>query len=188
MGFAFDIPKKIEICGKEYECDPSNPDIMLGAAKNFQEIVSLSHKMKTLQISGAAPEDKAKAATEEAIRTNLELLEVCRRMIEGCLGTEEYQEIFRGRRPNSTEHLNLCTYLFEYLTAGRDEVVKEYLDLPEGAKDHAADTAAQDDPGTEDRDGVPEVVTLCCDARFSTPSRGEVHLVPAEHSGGDTAG
>lgn len=188
MGFAFNAPKMVEICGKKYECDPGNPDIMLGASRDFQEIVALANRMKTMKVPAAATDEAARAATDEAIRTNLELAKACRRMIEGCLGETEYQEIFSCRRPNSTEHLNLCTYLFEYLTAGRDEIVREYLDLPEGESDHAADTAAPRNPGEGDRDRVPEVDPVCGDVGLPAPAGGEVYPFPAEHSGGDTPG
>lgn len=141
MVFIFDTPKTVKICGKEYECDPGNPDIILGASKDFQEIIRLSHELEGLQKD--ATDMNAWALTEKAIQKNLELTEACRRMIEGCLGETEYLEIFFQRRPNSTEHLKLCTYLFQYLIEGRDKVVEKYLDMPE-EKENAADTAAQE--------------------------------------------
>lgn len=142
MVFIFDTPKTVKICGKEYECDPGNPDIILGASKDFQEIIRLSHELEGLQKD--ATDMNAWALTEKAIQKNLELTEACRRMIKGCLGETEYQEIFSRRRPNSTEHLKLCTYLFQYLTDGRDKVVEKYLDLPEVNSD-AVDAATQKD-------------------------------------------
>lgn len=148
MGFDFETAKTIEICGKAYECDPGNPDIMLGAANDFQEIIRLSNEMEEMQKRFLADDNNqdAWAITGQAVRKNTELTEACRRMIQGCLGEDEYNEIFSSRRPNSTEHLKLCTYLFEYLIAGRDKVVEEYLDLPEEAKKDVADHPAAEDP------------------------------------------
>lgn len=144
MGFQFEQPKTVEVCGKDYPCDPGNPDILLGAAKDFQEIVILANKLKALALPETTSDAEAMAATEEAMQTNLALIAACRRMIEGCLGEAEYAEIFSQRRPNSAEHLKLCTYLFEYLTAERDKVVQKYLDLPEVNEDAADNAAARD--------------------------------------------
>lgn len=144
MGFVFDTLKTINICGKEYECDPGSPDIILGASKDFQEIIQLSRELEGLQKDAPASDKDAWALTDQAIQKNLDLTQACRRMIEGCLGEAEYQEIFFKRRPNSTEHLKLCTYLFQYLTDGRDKVVEKYLDLPEVNSD-AVDAATQKD-------------------------------------------
>lgn len=149
MGFSFDPVKTVEVCGKEYPCDPGNPDILLGAARDFQEIVALANKLKTLALPETAGDAEAMEATEAAMQINLALIAACKRMIEGCLGEQEYQEIFHKRRPNSAEHLQLCTYLFEHLTAERDKVVQGYLDLPKEGE-HAADNAAAGDTGMSD--------------------------------------
>ena len=90
MGFSFDPVKTVEVCGKEYPCDPGNPDILLGAARDFQEIVALANKLKTLALPETAGDAEAMEATEAAMQTNLALITACRRMIEGCLGEAEY--------------------------------------------------------------------------------------------------
>ena len=146
MGFQFAQPKTVEVCGKDYPCDPGNPDILLGAARDFQEIVALANRLKALALPETATDSEAMEATEEAMQVNLALIAAGRRMIEGCLGEQEYQEIFHKRRPNSAEHLQLCTYLFEHLTAEREKVVQGYLDLPKEGE-HAADNATAGDTG-----------------------------------------
>lgn len=190
MGFSFDAVKTVEICGNEYECDPGNPDIVLGASRDFQKIIGLSHELKALTTPKKDDENADAAAlalTQEAIDKNMELLKACRGMIEGCLGEKEYVQIFSSRRPNSTEHLKLCTYLFRYLTEGRDKLVEKYLDLPEVKEDADGDPASGN-TGEEDRDGLPQMDKILPDAGCAAASDGEVHPCPAEHPGGDTEG
>ena len=116
MGFEFKTKPTVEIVGKNYECDVTNSDLISGAIRDFPEIIKAGQRMEQTQkeLRGAILKQDAKR-------------------IEG-LGEQSIEgnnEIFTKRKPNSTEHLELCVYLFEFLMSGREKVVEEYLDLPE---------------------------------------------------------
>ena len=135
MGFEFAKKPMIEISGKMYECDPSNSDLIQGVIHDFPKIVSSGQTIDRYQKelkSAISKMDSAKIDElgKEIEQENARLLEHCKSFIQGCLGTKEYEEIFLGRKPNSAEHLDLCTYIFEQIMEGRQKVLEEYLDPP----------------------------------------------------------
>ena len=135
-GFQFQKRPMITICGKEYECDPTNTDLIEGMMRDFPRIAVLSEKLQSLKekMLTATENYNAKEVekyTQQAFRLNKELLEACRDFNFGTVGEKEYQEIFSGRKPNSVDHIQLCTYIFRYITEGRLQVLQPYLDPPE---------------------------------------------------------
>ncbi|NLS84146.1 MAG: hypothetical protein GXZ14_00830 [Ruminococcaceae bacterium] len=122
MGFEFDIKKKIEICGKLYECDASNNNLILGVMLEYPNVVASARAVLAL---------KGKQCTaDEVAAANEALLTACVAFIEGTLGVDEYKQIFAGRHPSSADHLQLCAYIYAFLQSGRGKVVEAYLDEP----------------------------------------------------------
>ncbi len=134
MEFTFDEKKTIEIEGKKYICDSTDVNLIEGVSKHFPRILEIGEEFKKLQkqmISKIGNPKKAKEASEAFFAKNRELLTECQGFIHGTLGVEEYNEIFSGRRPNSVEHLKLCTYIFKKIMEDRAEILKEYADPPD---------------------------------------------------------
>lgn len=157
MGFEFADKPKVEVCGKLYECDITNTDLIECVVRDFPAIVRAGQALEADQneLRGAVAKGdnvRIREISDRSMAHNRELLKCCQAFIVGCLGQEEYNEIFRQRRPNSTEHLSLCTYLFGFIMEGRDKIVSDYLDLPPDSKllsvlpggaENAADTATE---------------------------------------------
>lgn len=142
-GFDFDRKPTVKICGKEYECDPTDNGLIEGTARDFPRILALTARFQEARENPPRDLTEAKKLEEWVLGVNRDLAEACRDFIVGCLGEEAYAEIFRQRRPNSAEHVKLCTYLYGYIMEGRAELVRQYLDLP-GEGRHAADKASQE--------------------------------------------
>lgn len=133
--FWFEEKPRISICGKQYECDPTDPDLIRGVMRDFPQITSLASALIALKnrLNAAARERDSKKIhdiSQEALEKNEEILLACQNFIFGTVGEEEYKEIFSGRRPNAAEHISLCTHIFEHITEGRISYLKEYLDPP----------------------------------------------------------
>lgn len=150
MEFTFEQKETVRICGKDYEFDTSDVDMVEAIAQNFPRILALSEEFSALHqslsgaVSGAVEGEKAQEISARLVEKNRELLCECAEFLKGCLGTAEYEEIFQNRRPNSTEHLKLCTFLFEHMMQNREKVIAQYLDVP--GDDDAAGTAAEENP------------------------------------------
>lgn len=148
MGFEFDQKQTITICGQEYECDITNNDLMAGLMRDFPRILAIAEEIRVAdaemrsQLQVANAESYQKQYESLGVK-NVELTEACRDFIHGCIGESEYEEIFANRKPNSTEHLKLCSYIFDHVMTCRNALVQEYLDLPEAG--HAADNTAVKD-------------------------------------------
>ena len=124
MEFTFDKKPTVRIQGKDYEFDPTNNDLILGVVNAFPEIVKDGQEMqKAFNLIKNQKED----SRQKLIAANEKLMKDCREFIIGCLGEAEYNEIFAQRRPNSTEHLNLCAFLYKSLFAGREKLLEDYL-------------------------------------------------------------
>ena len=85
-GFQFQKRPMITICGKEYECDPTNTDLIEGMMRDFPRIAVLSEKLQSLKekMLTATENYNAKEVekyTQQAFRLNKELLEACRDFI-----------------------------------------------------------------------------------------------------------
>lgn len=135
MGFEFTKKPTIEICGKEYECDPTNCDLITGVVNDFPQIVLTGQKIeqKHADLKNALANretDRVEELGKGIVLENGRLLAHCRDFIQGCLGKEEYEEIFQNRKPNSTEHLEVCTYIFKHIMEGRQKVLEGYIDPP----------------------------------------------------------
>lgn len=144
MSFAFDRKPTVDICGKLYECDPTDNDLIVGVSADFPRIVQLAGELTELQKQCAAAfaePDSGDKVQRCVVEKNIELTKACRAFIYGCIGEQEYAEVFANRRPNSTEHVKLCIYLFDFIMGGREAVVAEYADPPEGC--YAVDSTAK---------------------------------------------
>lgn len=134
MSFSFDNKPVVDICGKQYECDPTDNDLIAGVSADFPNIIRLAGEFSELQkqcTTGVSAPDSSQNLQEQVVEKNRELTEACRAFICGCIGEQEYTEVFLGRRPNSTEHIKLCVYLFDFIMSGRETLVAEYMDPPE---------------------------------------------------------
>ena len=123
MEFNFREKPTVRICGKDYEFDLSNNSLLEGVVENFPKIVALAHDFQDIQRRIV----NEGTVSSELIEKNTELTLACRDFIIGCLGQDEYNEIFHKRRPNSSEHVELCTFLYRAMMDGREDVLNEYL-------------------------------------------------------------
>lgn len=121
--FNFSAKPTVRISGKDYEFDPSNNSLLEGVVRDFPHIVSLSHDFEDMQRQMT---DK-NTIPPDLLAKNEELLLTCKSFIVGCLGNDEYNEIFSVRRPNTGEHVKLCAFLYEQMMTGREEVLNSYL-------------------------------------------------------------
>lgn len=124
MEFNFDKKPTVRIQGKDYEFDPTNNDLIMGVVNAFPEILK---DAKEMQKAFNTLKTKKDDSRPEILAANEKLMKDCREFIIGCLGEAEYNEIFAQRRPNSTEHLNLCAFLYKSLFAGREKLLEDYL-------------------------------------------------------------
>lgn len=124
MEFTFDKKPTVRIQGKDYEFDPTNNDLIMGVVNAFPEILN---DAKEMQKAFNTLKTKKDDSRPEILAANEKLMKDCREFIIGCLGEAEYDEIFAQRRPNSTEHLNLCAFLYKSLFEGREKLLEDYL-------------------------------------------------------------
>ena len=148
MEFTFDKKPTVRIQGKDYEFDPTNNDLILGVVNAFPEIVKDGQEMqKAFNLIKNQKED----SRQKLIAANEKLMKDCQDFIIGCLREKEYNEIFAQRRPNSTEHLNLCAFLYKSLFAGREKLLDDYLG--EDAED-VTDETSEDGSREDSADGL----------------------------------
>lgn len=155
MGFTFDKKPTIEIDGKEYICDPTDVNLIEGISEHFPKLLAIGAQMEEMRANLLVKNksaDQIKEQNEAFFAKNRELLTECQGFIHGTLGVEEYNEIFASRRPNSVEHLKLCTYIFNEVMKERAKVLEDYLDLPDNKREdsNAFSEAAGQHSGEKD--------------------------------------
>ena len=151
MEFNFDKKPTVRIEGKDYEFDPTNNDLIMGVVNAFPEILKDAQEMqKAFNILKTKKDD----SRPEILAANEKLMKDSREFIIGCLGEAEYNEIFAQRRPNSTEHLNLCAFLYKSLFEGREKLLEDYLG--EDAED-VTDETSEDGSREGSANGLPNM-------------------------------
>lgn len=160
MGFTFEETQKIEVNGKQYECDPQNNDLLTGMYNGWGAVASAITKEDELanlfrnSLLVPAQADETKVCAMEVLKANEETFSACRAFIEGTLGKDEYAEIFAGRKPNTKAHIDLCVYILQFILGGRDDYLDEFrAAVEEDLKpDAAATTAGQNsEPASADK-------------------------------------
>ncbi len=136
MGFCFQERPGLEICGRCYEVDLADVGFIEAVVSDFSGLIgeyetlaAMRGQLSVSEAAGLSPE----AATELANRLtdcNRRLIFLARGFIEKTLGEEAYADIFAGRRPNSADHVELCTYIYEAAIKSREGVVSRYV-LPD---------------------------------------------------------
>ncbi len=171
-GFSFRQHTQITINGKQYECDVTNNDLLRGVAQGWPKVLRASTRY--MAVREKLKEHTAQSAAIEIQKANEAMLRACQEFIYGCVGRVEYAEIFNGRRPNSADHLELAHYIYRWITEGRKEYQKSFMDIDKG--DHADDAegVADADHGVQDSNGRPMVDALrrLC-TRFAAFLRGK---------------
>lgn len=137
MGFDFKQKPQIEICGKAYECDISNINMMQAIIKTYPEIRNKLVDIQKFQDKVnalIAKKDQSPSALktmqnygdELLIKVN-EALKACIEFIHGTVGEEEYAEIFKDKKKvNLNDHAELCAYIFEWALGSREKVKSKY--------------------------------------------------------------
>lgn len=151
MEFTFDKKPTVRVQGKDYEFDPTNNDLIMGVVNAFPEILKDAQEMRKAFNNLKAKKDDSRP---EILAANEKLMKDCREFIIGCLGEAEYNEIFAQRRPNSTEHVNLCAFLYKSLFAGREKLLEDYLG--EDAED-VTDETPEDSSRSDSADRLLDV-------------------------------
>ena len=121
--FNFKQKPTVKICGREYEFDPTNNDLLQGVVENYPKILHIAADLQQL----LRDLKTGKADYPSVFEKNQNLLLTCKAFIIGCLGEKEYNEIFSQRRPNNVEHVELCTFLYRAMMQDRENMLMEYL-------------------------------------------------------------
>lgn len=148
MEFTFDKKPTVRIQGKDYEFDPTNNDLLMGVVNAFPEILKEAQEIQKAFDTLKAKKDDSRP---EILAANEKLTKDCRDFIVGCLGEAEYNEIFAQRRPNSTEHVKLCAFLYKSLFVGREKLLEDYLG--DDAED-AVNETTEDGSRADSADGL----------------------------------
>lgn len=135
MGFTFEKRPELTICGETYEVDLTDTGFVEGVVLDFTAILQ---KYEVYQALQAELSSKMENLTEEDLRdisqrltqANREIAEHGRHFIIQVLGQEAYDRIFSQRRPNSMEHLALCSYIYEETVKSRESILEKYIDQP----------------------------------------------------------
>lgn len=164
----------IKIRGKEYEFDVSDINVLEGISEDYPRILKRVADGRELEIKlkdvcheigvqnpatstlGAVLEDVAKSDNADAAESikeiaveitqcNKDIIALCKGMIEGCLGVEEYKEITKGKM-NINTHMSLCAGLFMEANRQRDSIVNEAAELSDKLKERYGDATENNTP------------------------------------------
>ena len=148
MGFEFNKQHLIEICGKQYPVDISDPAFIEGVVSDFAAISDRYNAFLGLRAELAAggeltPAD-VKVLSERLIAENTAIAEHGRVFIIKALGQAAYDTIFAGRKPTAADHIELCAYVYREAIRSREEAVTAQLNRRDR---RAAQRAAKGDYG-----------------------------------------
>lgn len=131
MGFEFSKQCLVEICGKQYPVDVSDPAFIDGVITDFTAISERYNAFVDMRASIASSDsvtaEQIKELSQRLVEENAAIAEHGREFIIKALGREAYDTIFAGRRPSAADHIELCAYIYREALAGREKVVTDSL-------------------------------------------------------------
>lgn len=139
-GFEFEEKGTLNICGKAYAVDVADAEFIDAVVNNFAHIAEQAQNLVQLKKNFEAAkkenlrEEKILQASKELIDGSRIISDEGKNFIQKALGHEAYAEIFKDRRPNVIDHINLCTYIYTEALKQREDLLQEYIDSPEDPK------------------------------------------------------
>lgn len=144
-GFAFKPHDRIEINGRQYDCDISNKDMFEAIVHEWPKVMSMVHESQdmyrqfmqiretvgTNSLTGEQDEEATQLMKEMALECKVKsekTFEATRKFIYGAIGRAEYEEIFNGRRENLNDHVDLCAYIYNWAVLKRDEILEKLIE------------------------------------------------------------
>ena len=96
----------------------------------YQELQQAREKMMQPQEN----EDMI-ARMQEAEDANRALYETAKGFITRVLGIEGYEAIFKNRKPNSAEHMEVCNFIYANLLLNRNQYIEAKMQEEEDGED-----------------------------------------------------
>lgn len=126
--FQFAPRPTVKICGMEFDLDITDVGMISAVIDSFSSLMERYQELKKAQEQlMQQSEDDFPSRLQAVEEANRSLYETAKGFITRVLGIEGYEAIFKTRKPNSAEHLELCNFIYAELLLHRSRYVEDKM-------------------------------------------------------------
>ena len=128
--FDFAPRPTVKICGMEFDLDITDVGMISAVIDRYSQLTEQYVALKQAQEKMVGNEDlQIKLSRVEEANRNL--YETSKGFITRVLGIDGYDAVFKGRKPNSVEHMQLCNFLYGQLLLNRNTYIEYKMQAEE---------------------------------------------------------
>ncbi len=132
--FNFAPRPTVKICGMEFDLDITDVGMISAMIDSYSQLVEQYAALKQAQ-ENMICDDNLQAKLNRVEEANRNLYETAKGFITRVLGIEGYESVFKGRKPNSVEHMQLCNFLYGQLLLNRNTYIEYKMQAEEEEED-----------------------------------------------------
>lgn len=121
--FNFAPRPTVKICGTEFDLDITDVGMISAVIDSYSQLVEQYAALKQAQ-ENMLCDDNLQAKLGRVEEANRSLYETAKGFITRVLGIDGYEAVFKGRKPNSVEHMQLCNFLYGQLLLNRNTYIE----------------------------------------------------------------
>lgn len=128
--FNFAPRPTVKICGMEFDLDITDVGMISAVIDSYSRLVEQYATLKQAQ-ENMLCDDNLQVKLSRVEEANRNLYETAKGFIARVLGIEGYESVFKGRKPNSVEHMQLCNFLYGQLLLNRNTYIEYKMQAEE---------------------------------------------------------
>ena len=132
--FNFAPRPTVKICGMEFDLDITDVGMISAMIDSYSQLVEQYAALKQAQ-ENMICDDNLQAKLNRVEEANRNLYETAKGFITRVLCIEGYESVFKGRKPNSVEHMQLCNFLYGQLLLNRNTYIEYKMQAEEEEED-----------------------------------------------------
>ena len=132
--FNFAPRPTVKICGMEFDLDITDVGMISAMIDSYSQLVEQYAALKQAQ-ENMICDDNLQAKLNRVEEANRNLYETAKGFITRVPGIEGYESVFKGRKPNSVEHMQLCNFLYGQLLLNRNTYIEYKMQAEEEEED-----------------------------------------------------
>lgn len=135
--FQFAPRPTVKICGMEFDLDITDVGMVSAVIDSFSNLMQHYQELQQAREKMMQPQENGEmiARMQEAENANRALYETAKGFIIRVLGIEGYEAIFKNRKPNSAEHMEVCNFIYANLLLNRNQYIEAKMQEEEDGED-----------------------------------------------------
>lgn len=127
--FNFSPRPVVKICGEEFDLDITDVGMISAIIDSFTNLTERYQQLKKTrtEMMDLENEKEILKKMQHIEELNRLIIETAKGFLYRVLGIEGYELIFKSRKPNAVEHIELCNFVYAELLLNRTKHIEEKM-------------------------------------------------------------